>query len=257
MDYFIQSQEINSCFMILLNFLILCFKSTNYLLNLKREIRITEDGSTTLHVPEMRENYHSIHGAIQESMHVFIQSGLYQFRDKKEIHILEMGFGTGLNCLITHMYSGSSKIHYLALEKYPVENELVEQLNFSGVIDNKETGRSFFEAIHSNPWNNEIVEICDGFYLQKFKGDVMDFNTSQKFDIIYFDAFAPQFQPELWSRQVFQQMFNRLRDNGILVTYCAKGEVRRNMIACGFEVERIPGPPGKREMLRAKKSPPA
>ena len=228
-------------------------KSTNYPHNLKREIRFTEDGSTTLHVPELNESYHSIHGAIQESMHVFIHSGLCQVGEKEEIYIFEMGFGTGLNCFLSGIHSGTTKIHYLALEKFPIEENLVRKLNYSSKLSHRKEDVDFFNTIHYNPWNNNDLEVNEQFVLQKCKEDIIFFDTDKRFDIIYFDAFAPQFQPELWTVPVFQKMFNFLKENGILVTYCAKGEVRRNMIKSGFKVERIPGPPGKREMLRAYK----
>lgn len=218
---------------------------------MKREIRFTEDGSTTLYIPEMNENYHSIHGAIQESMHVFIQSGLYQKQSMEEIRIFEMGFGTGLNCFLSFLHSGKSRIWYTALEKYPLEQKLIEQLNFTEKIIKNNSIQDFFNSIHSIDWNNLPINVYESFSLQKCKGDILDYSTDKKFDLIYYDAFAPQFQPELWTQQVFRKMYSFLNPNGILVTYCAKGEVRRNMLKSGFQVERISGPPGKREMLRA------
>jgi tRNA U34 5-methylaminomethyl-2-thiouridine-forming methyltransferase MnmC len=218
---------------------------------LKREIRITDDGSTTLYVHDMNENYHSIHGAIQESMHVFIQSGLLQLTDKQDISIFEMGFGTGLNCFLTLLHAGKTNVQYTALEKYPLEDEIIKKLNYYEILRNIGSNEHLFHSVHSAPWNNIAIQINDKFFLQKCKEDLLDFTTDKTFDLIYFDAFAPQFQPELWTEDIFQKMFEFLGQNGILVTYCAKGQVRRNMIKSGFCVEKISGPPGKREMLRA------
>lgn len=218
---------------------------------MKREIRITEDGSTTLYVPEMNENYHSTHGAIQESMHVFIQSGLFQLVEQEELKIFEMGFGTGLNCFLTLLHAGKAKVQYVALEKYPLEEELIQQLNYHEVLKVDKLENHLYNTIQSASWNNTSIDMNKNFSLQKCKGDLLSYNSDKKFDLIYFDAFAPQFQPELWTVKVFKKMYESLHQNGILVTYCAKGEVRRNMINSGFHVERIAGPPGKREMLRA------
>jgi tRNA U34 5-methylaminomethyl-2-thiouridine-forming methyltransferase MnmC len=218
--------------------------------NLKREIRITEDGSSTIFLPELNENYHSIHGAIQESMHVFIEAGLKQI-PKKELSVFEVGFGTGLNCFLSFLYAEGKKIAYHAIEKFPVEDSLLSGLNYTNAFNDE--ALSIFNEIHKIPWNAE-VSITTDFSLLKIVGDINSYLPKSSYNLIYFDAFAPEVQPELWTLEVFQKMYAMLIPDGILVTYCAKGEVRRTMQSCGFSVERIPGPPGKREMLRARKS---
>ena len=221
-------------------------------LSVERKIVITEDGSTTISIPELNENYHSIHGATRESMHVYIDAGLKQI-EKDVIKIFEVGLGTGLNCLLTYLNSSGRKIEYHAIEKYPIEKVLLDQLNYSQLLANKNEAHYILNLIHSADWNTRI-EITPGFYLQKFKKDIAAFEPEGKYHLIYFDAFAPEVQPELWVKEVFQKTYDMLETGGILVTYCAKGEVRRTMQSCGFLVERLPGPPGKREMLRAQRS---
>jgi tRNA U34 5-methylaminomethyl-2-thiouridine-forming methyltransferase MnmC len=215
--------------------------------SLKREVRITDDGSSTIFIPALNENYHSTHGAIQESMHVFIEAGLNQ-NNSQSINIFEVGFGTGLNCVLTHVYSRGRKILYNAIEKFPVDNDLLNQLNYGEIAD-----KTFFQILHQSPWDIEM-EAAPGFIMRKITGDISEFNPDIKYNLIYFDAFAPEVQPELWTPVIFEKMYNMLDPGGILTTYCAKGEVRRTMQKCGFKVERLPGPPGKREMLRASKS---
>jgi tRNA U34 5-methylaminomethyl-2-thiouridine-forming methyltransferase MnmC len=216
----------------------------------KREVITTEDGSSTIFLPELNENYHSTHGAVRESMHVFIDAGLKQINSDK-IKIFEVGFGTGLNCWLTFKNSEGRDILYHAIERFPIEDNLIQKLNygqFTGV-----GGDLFFSQIHEFPWEKELM-MSQRFMLKKIKGDLISFETPQTYNLIYFDAFAPEVQPELWSAEVFRKMYDMLEPGGILVTYCAKGEVRRTMQACGFAVERLPGPPGKREMLRAIKN---
>lgn len=220
---------------------------------LKRKIILTEDGSTTIYIPELQENYHSIHGAIQESMHVFINTGLKQI-DKKRISIFEMGLGTGLNCLLTFLHSKNQEITYYALEKYPVEPEITKSLNFAEQLNLTKAQQTFFKSIHTQEWNDKAVKISKDFRLIKACTDINIFQTELKFDIIYFDAFAPDVQPNLWTKPIFEKMYSMLNNNGILVTYCAKGQVRRNMVDSGFFIEKLPGPPGKREIIRAIKS---
>jgi tRNA U34 5-methylaminomethyl-2-thiouridine-forming methyltransferase MnmC len=218
---------------------------------LKREIKITADGSSTIYLPELEENYHSIYGAVQESMHVFIESGLFQFSARKTIRIFEMGFGTGLNCLLSLLYSKQKEVFYYALEKYPLDKEIWSQLNYAEILEKDDRLLNIFSAIHAREWDKRPVEMSPGFFLAKELGDISSFQSGQQFDLIYFDAFAPQVQPELWTAEIFQKMHDILLPEGILVTYCAKGSVRRNLIQAGFQAERLPGPPGKREMLRA------
>ncbi|MFZ5553839.1 MAG: tRNA (5-methylaminomethyl-2-thiouridine)(34)-methyltransferase MnmD [Bacteroidota bacterium] len=211
----------------------------------------TIDGTVTLYVPALNEHYHSVHGAMQESMHVFIRAGLLEAaKTKKELQIFEMGFGTGLNALLTWRWAqmNALNIHYTSVEKFPLEKTVIDSLNYA---EKDET--VFFEQIHSAEWNKQSV-IAGNFNLQKKLGDISEINFPQKsFDVIYFDAFAPRVQPELWTDEIFGKMFSLLNPAGILVTYCAKGEVKRSMKRAGFEVETLAGPPGKREMTRGRK----
>jgi len=212
------------------------------------ELKITEDGSHTLFVPEIDECYHSTHGAIQESRHIFIEAGLKQC-PKPVINILEIGFGTGLNAFLTLLEGESSvkQIHYTTLEKYPVEIETAIQLNYSAEIapDKKQ----IFEQLHTSPWNEEI-KLTPFFTLKKIEVDFTEAVFDTQFDVIYFDAFSPEKQPEMWNEALFSTIFTHCNPGAILTTYCAKGMVRRAMQDAGFKVERLPGPPGKREILR-------
>lgn len=219
---------------------------------MKREIIITSDGSTTIQLPEWNEQYHSIHGAIQEAYHVFIKNGL-EFISKTEISVLEMGFGTGLNAFITFLEANKNqqKIKYTGIEAYPVKEDEVSKLNYISELK-AEDFKSIFQKIHQVNWE-EKHQISTNFELLKRKQFFKDFEDELQYDLIYFDAFGARVQPELWTEQIFDKMFKALRDQGVLVTYSAKGSVRRAMQAVGFTVERLPGPPGKREMLRATK----
>ena len=212
------------------------------------ELKITEDGSHTLFVPEIDECYHSTHGAIQESRHIFIEAGLKQCT-KQKINILEIGFGTGLNAFLTLLKAESSgkQIHYTTLEKYPVEIEKAIQLNYSDEIapDKKQ----IFEQLHTSPWNEEI-KLTPFFTLKKLEVDFTEAVFDAQFDVVYFDAFSPEKQPEMWNEALFSTIFTHCNPGAILTTYCAKGMVRRAMQDAGFKVERLPGPPGKREILR-------
>jgi tRNA U34 5-methylaminomethyl-2-thiouridine-forming methyltransferase MnmC len=217
---------------------------------MQTEIKITEDGSATLYVPELREHYHSTFGAVQEAMHVFIAAGLQLFKTNNP-SVFEIGFGTGLNTLLTLLQVNQfESIHYSAVELFPVEIEKIDSLFYPSFLKLDEEHRNQFSAIHSAPWD-QAVEINPKFILTKYKASMLDFQFSSKCDIVYFDAFSPAVQPELWHSTVFQKIRNAMNPGGILVTYCAKGEVRRILQTCGFKVERIPGPPGKREMIRA------
>jgi tRNA U34 5-methylaminomethyl-2-thiouridine-forming methyltransferase MnmC len=217
----------------------------------KREIFITADGSSTLYLPQIKEHFHSTFGAVQESMHVFIEAGLKQIK-KTEIKIFELGFGSGLNCLLTYLNAENRVIEYTGIETFPLEPDLVKQLNYNKMLGLEDSGNVFFQHIHQSEWG-ETKFITDKFKLKKIKGEMENYSETGEFDLVYFDAFSPAVQPELWSEIIFQKMSDALNTNGVLVTYCAKGEVRRTMEKCGFSVERIPGPPGKREMLRAIK----
>ncbi len=219
---------------------------------LKREIIQTSDGSTTIHIPDWNEQYHSIHGAIQEAYHVFIKQGLESILTK-EVAVLEIGFGTGLNCFITFLESHKNnlKINYTGVEAYPVIKDEIEKLNYVSQL-NAIQYTTIFKKFHDCSWD-ENHEITPHFSLFKRKQFFHEISDQEVFDLIYFDAFGARLQPELWTEKIFSQMFNALKLKGILVTYSAKGSVRRAMQSVGFKVERLPGPPGKREMLRAIK----
>ena len=218
---------------------------------MKREIFITADGSTTLHLPDWGEQYHSKHGAIQEAYHVFIKSGLNLFEG--EVSILEIGFGTGLNAFITFLEAEKRnlKIDYVGIEAYPVKPEEVACLNYIEQLKT-EVFSEIFQELHQQSWEvkNNIAANFSLTKRQQFFEDIIDEN---KFNLIYFDAFGATHQPDLWTETIFKKMFNALKNNGVLVTYSAKGSVRRAMQTVGFTVERLQGPPGKREMLRATK----
>ena len=193
--------------------------------HIKRELQLTADGSHTLFIPEMDEHYHSVNGAVQESRHVFIEAGLHHL-ERREITILEIGFGTGLNAFLTLLDAEACqrKIHYCSIELYP----------------------------HQAEWN-VAVQVTEFFELHKIQGDSNTCALPDRIDLIYFDAFAPDKQPEMWNQEIFNRLYARMTGGGVLTTYCAKGVVRRMMKEAGYSVERIPGPPGKREMLRAIK----
>lgn len=219
---------------------------------MKREVVKTSDGSTTIHLPDWNENYHSTHGAIQEAKHVFIDKGLSVI-SKSVISILEIGFGTGLNCFITLLEAEKRKIaiNYVGVEAYPVTQEEARQLNYVSEL-NVDEKQAVFNLLHHISWE-ENHEVLTGFYLEKRKQFFKDITAVNQFDLVYFDAFGAAHQPELWTIEIFKIMFNAMQENGVLVTYCAKGSVRRAMQEVGFAVERLDGPPGKREMLRATK----
>ncbi|WP_298536454.1 tRNA (5-methylaminomethyl-2-thiouridine)(34)-methyltransferase MnmD [uncultured Algibacter sp.] len=226
---------------------------------MKREIIITSDGSSTIHIPEWNEQYHSKHGAIQEAYHVFIKNGLEFFYNAKfcdshaMVSILEIGFGTGLNTLITLLEAEKFKltIDYVGVEAYPISSNEVEQLNYVNELS-VENLDSLFKSLHENTWEVQHA-ITNQFFLTKQKKFFNEIADSEKYHIIFFDAFGARVQPELWTEAIFLLMYKSLKNNGVLVTYSAKGSVRRAMQSVGFTVERLPGPPGKREMLRATK----
>ena len=216
------------------------------------QLILTEDGSHTLLVPEIDESYHSTHGAIQESRHIFINAGLKQCATP-EIRVLEIGFGTGLNAFLTLLEAEKRKIkiHYTSLEHYPLDVEKALQLNYAEQLNANK--KADFELLHTCEWNKETA-ISEYFYIEKIKVDFTQYTCSEMFDICFFDAFSPEKQPEMWTEERFKMLFSYANKNAILTTYCAKGSVRRAMLAAGFKVERLQGPPGKREMLRARVS---
>jgi len=215
------------------------------------QLYITEDGSHTLYADNIDECYHSSHGALQESKHIFIDAGLKKCH-KKEISIFEVGFGTGLNALLALQEAVNSdvSIHYCSIEKFPVEASVVEKLNYPSLLDSH--AKAWFEAIHQAPWNEEVL-IHDRFVLEKLQGDFTDYQHKRKYDLVFFDAFSPEKQPEMWSESLFRKLYEWCADGAVITTYCAKGVVRRALQAAGFTVERLPGPPGKREILRGTK----
>lgn len=219
---------------------------------MQRKIITTSDGSKTIHIVDWNEQYHSKHGAIQEAYHVFIKSGLSLFKDRN-LAILEIGFGTGLNCFITLLEAEklNLNIKYRGVEAYPIASEELAQLNYIDELD-AVAYTSQFSEMHQSPWG-ENTAITTTFSLHKEQKKFTEIADENLFNLIYFDAFGARVQPELWTEAIFAKMFKALEIGGVLVTYAAKGSVRRAMQAVGFVVERLPGPPGKREMLRARK----
>ncbi len=219
---------------------------------MQTELRLTEDGSHTLFVPAIDESYHSTYGAIQESRHIFIEAGL-KHCPKQYVRVLEIGFGTGLNAFLTLLEAEVSgkQIHYTSLELYPVEVSKALQLNYPEELAPEK--RQIFEKLHTSAWNEEIPT-TPSFTLKKIETDFTSYLFDHHFDVIYFDAFSPEKQPEMWSEALFSTIYAHCYPGAILTTYCAKGIVRRAMQNAGFTVERLEGPPGKREMLRGQKS---
>lgn len=218
----------------------------------QRVVELTADGSSTLFVPALEEHYHSVKGALTESQHIFINMGLSYSKEESPC-ILEIGFGTGLNAYLTLLESQNKhqKIYYCGIELYPLSWETICRLNYST--------DPLLKTLHSSDWGRE-VEITPNFILQKEQKDFtspsfsLSAFTKDCFDVIYFDAFSPDKQPEMWNTQLFEHLYVSMNKGAILVTYCAKGEVRRMLQSVGFVVERLPGPPGgKREILRATK----
>lgn len=228
---------------------------------MERIIERTEDGSATLFVPELNEHYHSTKGARTESQHIFIDMGL-KASAAPSPHILEIGFGTGLNAWLTLKEAEEScrDVHYTGVELYPLEWQTIEQLNYVPndkqitVNNEQQTAIGLFKQLHTSPWE-EDVRLTPHFTLRKVQEDINKWKVEgSRFNLVYFDAFAPEKQPEMWSQELFNRIYVLLAKDGILTTYCAKGVVRRMLQAAGFLVERLPGPPGgKREILRARK----
>lgn len=222
--------------------------------SMKPIIEKTADGSHTLFVSELDEHYHSVNGAIQESTHVFIETG-FKHSKEQDIHIFEVGFGTGLNAFLTLLEAKrtNKKVYYTSIEAYPLDKNLIRELNYPQQI--AADTLPYFYQLHEAEWGKE-EPITENFFLKKIHADFVHFDFAtliEKQDIIYFDAFAPDKQPDMWSQEIFDKLFDVSAEKGILVTYCAKGAVRRMMQQAGYTTERLPGPPGKREMLRATK----
>ena len=220
---------------------------------MKREVIITDDGSTTIRIPEWDENYHSTHGAIQEAKHVFIKNGLDLFKEHEAVVILEIGFGTGLNAFITFLETiDKQRIEYVGVEAYPVAAEEILQMNYVSELQANQY-QEVFNKMHSCDWETKNI-ISNNFQLTKRKQFFQDIEDKNKFDLIYFDAFGFPLQPELWSEAIFKKMFDALLPKGTLVTYACRSSIKNAMLSVGFSIEKLPGAPGKREMLRATKN---
>jgi len=218
---------------------------------MKLKIIKTADGSHTLYVPELSEYYHSIHGAIQESRHVFIREGFHQCKID-HINLLEIGYGTGLNALLTWIEAKKSgkKIRYLTIEPFPLNPSIIKNLNYPEKLGYS-SGR-IFRLLHEAPWEEEF-EISRSFTLLKIRADIKNHDLPGAFDLVYYDAFGPDKQPEMWTDEIFRKIYNAMAKNAIFVTYSAKGEVRRTLQETGLDVSLVPGPPEKRHMLRGIK----
>lgn len=218
------------------------------------KIITTEDGSHSLYNEELKETYHSFHGALQESIYVFIEKGLRYWRTKsglpKEVEIFEVGFGTGLNALLVAQFAMENKvkIKFTTLEPFPLALETINQLNYATLIGQDDL-QMVFEEIHSCEWG-QTIEINPYFSIHKNKCKLEDFQTDQRFDVLFFDAFAPSKQAELWTIDLLQKCYDIMHEGGVFVTYSAKGQLKRDLKTVGFEVETLPGPPGKKEMVR-------
>ena len=218
-----------------------------------RSLKIIEtaDGSQTLLDQNLGEIFHSRRGAITESRHVFITNGLKLFSHKDKTIILEVGFGTGLNAFLTCLESGSmnTRITYNAIELFPVPETIWKSLNYSEILGAR---RELFDHIHLAPWDTPVT-IEQNFILKKIRGDILAWPLSGPYHLIYFDAFSPGIQPALWTQELFSKLFKHTLPGGVLVTYSAKSAVRHALKASGWVVEKLPGPPGKREMIRARR----
>ena len=219
-----------------------------------RTIIKTADQSNTIYLPELDETFHSTNGALQESLHVFIQAGFDEIiKIKNQVSVFEVGFGTGLNAVLTLMEAEEKNIlvSYTGIEAFPLPENLIRELAHKNLFDLKY--HAAFDAMHDEKWNKKVI-LNDQFGFEKVHAKLEEYVFNLTFDLVYFDAFAPDKQPELWTEEIFRRIFEKMNEGGILVTYAAKGEVRRKMQRAGFTVERLPGAKGKREMLRGRKS---
>lgn len=219
---------------------------------MKKEVVVTGDGSKTIHMPELNESYHSTHGALQEAEHVFLKFGLSQL-DKSEIDVFELGFGTGLNSILAYRFAEQNnvKINYVGVEAYPVAKEMLDALEYADLLSEDE--REVFNKMHEVTWGAE-VRLSEFFMFQKIEQKVEDYLAEPNaFDIVFFDAFGPRTQGALWKPEILSKMSTMLREKGVLTTYCAQGQFRRDLKSVGFNVTKVPGPPGKREMTVAFK----
>lgn len=222
-----------------------------------KEIIATSDGSPSIYVPELKETYHSRHGAQTESTYVFIEKGLQHWQEKNpntnQVRILEVGFGTGLNAFLTYRYAveNQKQIFYETLEKFPLVENLLQAMNFDTFFGS-EVSQQYFWPLHQSAWQKSS-KLDSFFELYKREDDFLNYTTAQTFDLIFYDAFGAHAQPDLWTEEAMSKAASLLRPSGVWVSYCAKGSVRRALEASGLVAERLPGPPGKREMLRASK----
>lgn len=211
----------------------------------------TNDGSNTLYSPKFKEHYHSTFGALEESVYIYIQAGLNHCQ-LKSIKIFELGFGTGLNTILTYIESAKRnlRVEYTAIELFPVDLEIIDRLNYTEFLSDDQ--KSIYTGLHNCKWD-ENVKISENFTFLKIKSDFNNYNFAQKYDLVYFDAFAPDKQPEMWSSENFAKVYEALNNKGILTTYSSKGIVKNNLRSTGFKVTRLNGPTGKRHILRAEK----
>ena len=222
---------------------------------MNKKIIATGDKSKTLLIPELNETYHSSNGALNEALHVFRDAGLNYFTNTKSLSVFEMGFGTGLNALVSLDYANTHaiKINYTTIENTPIDIALIDELAYTNLFTGTNL-KSDYRKLHLEPWNNS-VRINKNFEFEKILGKIQEYipNDHQKFDLIFYDAFGPRVQPELWTDTIMQQMYKMLNEGGILITYCAQGQFKRNLKSAGFTVENLPGPIGKREITRGIK----
>ena len=219
------------------------------------ELVTSGDGSHTLFVPKLNEHYHSTHGAIQESRHIFIEAGFLKAMERwDEINLLEVGFGTGLNALLTGLQTIHHKlmVNYTAIEAYPLMQNIFSLLNYDHLLPEPEALLLYHQICYSG-WNQPVA-LTSKFTLTKVKCMLQDFTFDQgSYNLVYFDAFSPDVQPELWTEDIFKNLYNNMSNGGLLITYSCKGIVKRALKSAGFSIEKLPGPPGKREILRAIK----
>ena len=215
---------------------------------MKTELIITADGSHSLFVPELNEHYHSTNGAMQESMHIYIDAG-FKYCNKKDINILEIGFGTGLNALLTYIESKNinTNVYYHSIELYPVDIDMAINLNYSSLLN---ISNDIFNTLHKCEWNIDVA-ISNNFKIHKENADILNVQYNNMYDLVYFDAFAPSKQSEVWNKEIFQRIYNAMNNKGILVTYSTSGNFKRDLKEIGFNIELLPGPTGKRHILRA------
>lgn len=214
---------------------------------MERKIIVTGDNSKTLLIPDLDETYHSTHGALNEARHVFIKHGLAEIK-KEQVNIFELGFGTGLNLLVTMEYLSKHpiQVNYSSIEKYPLPFSIIKEMGYDELIDSS-FSKTYLHA-HESAWEEEIA-LTEQLTLLKQEGDIKSaLMENSKFHLILFDAFGPRVQPDLWSVDILFKMYSSLKLDGRLVTYCAQGQFKRNLKAAGFKVYNVPGPPGKREM---------